>query len=84
MDLGNIRDNGVRRLDVHCWLCHHAAVLDVDSYADHVIVQSFAPRMVCTGCGIIGADVRPCWREAPKGATMIGPHWRSDPQGANR
>jgi hypothetical protein len=26
-------------------------------------VQAFGPRMVCTGCGIIGADARPNWRE---------------------
>ena len=26
-------------------------------------MPSFGPRMVCTRCGIIGADVRPNWRE---------------------
>ena len=69
-------ESGVRRLDVSCWLCHRQAVLDVEEYPDTVIVQSFAPRMVCTGCGIIGADVRPCWREAPPRPPMVGPHWR--------
>ena len=24
---------------------------------------AFGPRMVCTGCGMIGADARPNWRE---------------------
>jgi hypothetical protein len=26
-------------------------------------VKSFEPRMVCTKCGTIGADVRPNWKE---------------------
>jgi hypothetical protein len=28
-------------------------------------VPSFGPRMVCTRCGIIGADARPNWQEQP-------------------
>jgi hypothetical protein len=28
-----------------------------------VPVPAFGPRMVCTRCGIIGADARPNWRE---------------------
>ena len=27
MTLGNMRANGVRSLDVCCWLCHHRAIL---------------------------------------------------------
>ncbi len=38
MDLGNMRANGVRRLAVYCWNCHHEATLDVDRYDDAVIV----------------------------------------------
>jgi hypothetical protein len=53
MTLGNVRANGVRSLDVSCWLCHHRAIP----------VPAFGPRMVCTVCGIIGADARPNWRE---------------------
>jgi hypothetical protein len=30
MTLGNMRENGFRRLDVSCWICHHSAVLDVN------------------------------------------------------
>jgi hypothetical protein len=26
-------------------------------------MPAFGPRMVCTGCGMIGADARPNWRE---------------------
>ncbi len=39
-----MRENGVRQLDVSCWLCHRQAVLNVEDYPDHVIVQSFASR----------------------------------------
>jgi hypothetical protein len=31
---------------------------------DRVPVPMFGPRMVCTHCGIIGADARPNWRDA--------------------
>jgi hypothetical protein len=40
-----------------------AAVHNVDSYGDDVPVPIFDPRMVCTRCGIIGANARPNWRE---------------------
>jgi hypothetical protein len=65
MTLGNMRQNGVRTLAIHCggrW-CHHEAVLDVSIYADDMPVPSFGPRMVCTVCGAIGADARPNWNE---------------------
>jgi hypothetical protein len=65
MTLGNMRANGVRSLDVSCSLCHHRAILSADRWPDHAPVPSFAPRMVCTRCGIIGADARPNWREQP-------------------
>ncbi len=55
MDLANMRENGVRRLQVRCWRCYHAAVLYLEGYDGAVLVQSFGPRMVCTRCGIIGA-----------------------------
>jgi hypothetical protein len=31
----------------------------IDAWPDHVPVSTFAPRTVCTSCGIIGADARP-------------------------
>jgi hypothetical protein len=65
MTLGNMRELGVRSLDVSCWLCHHQAVLSADRWPDDIPVPTFGPRMVCTGCGIIGADARPrCSRSA--------------------
>jgi hypothetical protein len=32
--------------------------------------------MVCTGCGIIGADVRPNWQERPARESIAGNQWR--------
>ncbi len=48
MTLGNMRELGVRSLDVSCWNCHHQAVLSADRWPDGVAVPTFGPRMVCT------------------------------------
>ena len=53
---------GVRSLAVKCEVCHHEAVLPTDRWGDAVLVRAFGPRMVCTRCGIVGADARPCGR----------------------
>lgn len=65
MTLANMRQQGVQSLAVTCGAvhCHHAAVLDVTGYPDHLTVPGFDPRMVCTACGAIGADARPNWNE---------------------
>ncbi len=63
MTLGNMRSLGVRSLAISCALCHHEATLPVDQYGDKLPVPIFGPRMVCTRCGIVGADARPNWRE---------------------
>jgi hypothetical protein len=63
MTLGNMRQHGVRSLAVACLICHHAATLSAEPWPDHVPVPTFGPRMVCTRCGIVGADARPNWRE---------------------
>ena len=63
MDLANMRHNGVRSLDVQCNQCRYRVILNVDHLPGDVTVPSFVPRMVCTNCGMIGADVRPNWRE---------------------
>jgi hypothetical protein len=67
MDLANMRDQGVRCLAVYCLnpKCLHRSVLNVDSYPASTLVQSFGPKMVCAKCGVIGADARPNWSEAP-------------------
>jgi hypothetical protein len=72
MTLGNMRSNGARSLDLCCWQCHYRAILSTDPWPDHVPVPLFGPRMVCTRCGIIGADARPNWREQPAGLSGAG------------
>jgi hypothetical protein len=76
MSLGNMRHHGVRSLSITCELCRHAAVVNVDGFADTVTVPSFRSRMVCTSCGIIGADVRPNWSERAVGESLTGRQWR--------
>jgi hypothetical protein len=76
MTLANMRANGVRSLSVRCELCHHEPVINVDAYAETVTVPSFGPCMVCTSCGIIGADVRPNWKERPQPESITGMQWR--------
>ena len=39
--------------------------MNVDHLPGDLSVPSFGPRMVCTKCGTIGADVRPNWRGRP-------------------
>ena len=62
--LGNMRSLGVRSLAVTCELCYHEAVLSADGWGDAVLVRSFRPRMVCTCCGIVGADARKPFRRS--------------------
>jgi hypothetical protein len=73
MLLANMRANGVRSLDISCW--PPSAILSADP-SDDVTVPTFGPRMVCTRCGIIGADVRPYWQEQPPRETLTGAQWR--------
>jgi hypothetical protein len=58
-------------------------------YSPHVREHSLAPilcivrdrgryyvsRMVCTRCGIIGADARPNWTEKPERESLTGMQW---------
>jgi hypothetical protein len=76
MTLGNMRQNGVRSLSVSCTICRRNAVLDVERWPDHVPVPAFGPRMVCTSCGIIGADARPNWKERAQRSSLTGSRWR--------
>ena len=74
MTLRNVRDNGVRSLWVCCGAlhCHHDATMNVNAFADDVPVPSFGPRMVCSVCGAVSADVMPNWNEkAPR--SLFGP-----------
>lgn len=61
--MGHIRSHGCRDLLVYCdsGRCHHSALMNADGLPDEMPVRSLCPRMVCTQCGMIGADVRPDW-----------------------
>jgi hypothetical protein len=63
MTLGNMRGNGVRSLAVTCPKCQHERIINADKWSGHMLVPSFGPRMVCSKCRAVGADVRPNWRE---------------------
>ena len=61
--LGHIRGHGCRRLLVYCastW-CNHRANLDADWLPDETVIRALCPRMVCTACGLIGANARLDW-----------------------
>jgi hypothetical protein len=49
MTLGNMRANGVRSLDVCCWLCHHRAILSAETIAvvcrHYILVLDRMPLM---------------------------------------
>jgi hypothetical protein len=73
--LDHIRGHGCRRLLVYCvstW-CNHRANLDADWLPDETVIRALCPRMVCTACGLIGAEVRPDWSPA---TGRRPPEWR--------
>jgi hypothetical protein len=76
-DARQLRELGARSLFVSCWNCHHQAVLSAERWPDDVAVPSFGRRMVCTSCGIVGADARPNWKEQPPRESLTGVQWRS-------
>jgi hypothetical protein len=63
MDLANIRQNGVRSLDVICYGCRPQVVINVEKLPGEPKLRWFGRRVVCTKCGTIEADARPNWRE---------------------
>jgi hypothetical protein len=61
--MGHIRSHGCRDLLVYCasiW-CNHSTKLNGDWLPDNAVLLTLDARMVCTRCGLIGADVRPDW-----------------------
>jgi hypothetical protein len=67
-----MRQNGVRSLDVPCFGCRREAVVNVDWCPGELLVKDFSPRMVCTKCGMVGADVRPNWQERQPQLIKVG------------
>jgi hypothetical protein len=81
MTLANMRKNGVHSLSVTCELCHHEAVMNADAFGDAIPVPAFGPRMICSSCGIVGADVRPNWIERREQESLTGVQWQQDASG---
>ena len=52
------------------------AIISAAPWPDDMPVQVFGPRMVCTRCGIVGADARPNWQEQPPRESLSGVQWR--------
>ena len=50
--------------------------MNVDTFGDGVPVPAFGPRMVCTSCGIVGADAWPNWQEREGRESLTGVRWR--------
>jgi len=76
MTLGNMQAQSVRSLSITCWHCHNGAVLAVDRWSDDVPVPSFAPRDARVGCGIVGADAQPNWKDRSRRKSLSGVQWR--------
>jgi hypothetical protein len=53
----------VRSLEVLCQGGRREVILNVDQDPGDLLVREFGPRLVCTQCGMVGADVRPNWKE---------------------
>src|SRR3954453_1479783 len=70
--LDQIRVHRCRDLLVYCssvW-CNHSATLNADWLPGDTPLRSLCPRMVCTACGLIGADVRPDCRRTRTGGLL--------------
>jgi len=61
--LGNLRSHRIRTLLIYCGnpKCSHSGRLQHYQWPDDVTLGELQPRMLCTVCGHLGADVRPDW-----------------------
>jgi hypothetical protein len=67
MDLGNMRQNGVRCLIVECVDCRHSASVNVDGWPDGIAVPGAARRFFCSKCKSKNITTRPDWtRQTPR------------------
>ena len=73
MTAGNMRENGVRNLELRCRACNHEALMSADILADEVEIHSIDSYLVCSYCGSHGkVDVRPNWLERPDRPGLTG------------
>jgi hypothetical protein len=49
---------------------------NADRWPDETVLLDLDRRVVCTRCGMIGADVRPNWQERKGRETLTGVQWR--------
>jgi hypothetical protein len=61
--IGNMRASGVRSLLVSCRRCLHETTVNLDKWPGQMRVPTLGSRTACAGCGAVGVDVRPNWRE---------------------
>ena len=69
--MGHVRSHGCRELLVYCtsiW-CNHSAKINADWLPDEAALLALEPRMVCTVCGLIGADFG---RTGPRTLVAVG------------
>jgi hypothetical protein len=73
MTLGNLRELGVRGLNVLCLnpACCHELTFNADDYAGDIEMSWFRSRMVCGKCGGNRVDVRPNWKEAGNAGEFV-------------
>jgi hypothetical protein len=79
--LANMRSHGCRDLLVYCvspW-CNHSATLNADWLPDDTALLDLGHRMVCSRCGLIGADTRPDWTAMSGSGGMGGAHSGNTP-----
>ena len=65
-----MRAAGVRDVLVYCrdHRCSHHVEINADRWDDEVRLSDIDPGFVCTACGKRGAEVRPDFPEARRGA----------------
>ena len=61
--LGHIRGHGCGDSLIYCDSihCSHSATMNADRMPNETVIRALGPKMVCTKCGHVGADVRPDW-----------------------
>src|SRR6266851_1550038 len=81
--LGHIRGHGCRDLLVYCGSinCSHGATLNADHMPDDTPIRPLGARMVCTRCGMIGAESGRIGRRTSTSATSDIHRWRDSAAG---
>ncbi len=65
MDLGNMREHGVRSVAAICQetSCEHSGSVNVDNLPDDFPVPDVALRLRCSACGSRNVKTQPDWKE---------------------